>query len=112
MFAQGEVYIRRIKTADPTVTGDVACENGAYIISHSETGHHHVLDRADAEVMERTRDVPAGMRIIQAIVRNPTRLRQTAGVPHGEIELEPGVYEFRIAREHDPFREEARRVAD
>lgn len=112
MFAQGEVYIRRIDAADPTVTGEVEHKDGAYIISHSETGHHHVIDCADAEVMERTKDVPAGMRIIQAIVKNPTRLRQTAGVPHGEIDLEPGVYEFRIAREHDPFREEARRVAD
>jgi hypothetical protein len=83
---------------------------GAAIISHSESGHHHVI--AGAEVMERTDNVPAGMAILYAIVKNPTALRQDAVSPHGEINLDPGLYEIRVSREFDPFAEQARRVAD
>lgn len=84
--------------------------NGAAIISHSESGHHHVV--AGADVMERVDNVPEGMRILYAIVKNPTALRQNAASPHGEIPLDAGLYEFRISREYDPFAEQARRVAD
>lgn len=112
MFAQGEVYIREVKQADPLATEAVEKAGDAYIISHSESGHDHVLPCGDADVMERVKDVPEGMRIIQAIVKNPTKLQQTAQVGHKEIALPPGIYEMRIAREFNPFAEEARRVAD
>ena len=63
--------------------------------------------------MERTQDVPAGMRILYAIVEAPTQLRQDAGGnPHEAHDLAPGIYEMRIAREYDPFLAEARRVSD
>ena len=84
--------------------------SGAAIISHSERGYHHVID--DAEVMERTDNVPAGMAILYAIVKEPTALRQDAPTPHKEIPLDPGLYELRVSREFDPFAEQARRVAD
>ena len=83
---------------------------GHAIISHSESGHHHVV--AGAEVLERVDNVPAGMAILYAIVKSPTALRQDAPSPHGEIPLEPGLYEFRVSREFDPFAEQIRRVAD
>lgn len=110
--AQGEVRVYKIDAIpaglDPARERDAA---GAYIISHSESGHHHVIG-GDVDVMERTRDVPAGMRIIYAIVRNPSSLRQSAATPHKSIPLAPGLYELRVAREYDPFAEQARRVAD
>lgn len=62
--------------------------------------------------MERIDNVPAGMAILYAIVKNPTALKQDAASPHGEIPLEPGLYEFRVSREVDPFSEQIRRVAD
>jgi hypothetical protein len=84
--------------------------SGAAIISHSETGHHHVI--AGADVLERVDNVPAGMAILYAIVKNPTALKQNAPTPHKEIPLDPGLYEIRVSREYDPFAEQARRVAD
>ena len=109
---QGEAKVFRIdalpknmQTRAPEFT-----KNGAAIISHSESGHHHCI--AGAEVMERIDNVPTGMAILYAIVKNPTALKQDAASPHGEIMLEPGLYEFRVSREFDPFAEQIRRVAD
>ncbi len=81
-----------------------------WVISHSESGHHHVLG-GDCEVMERV-NAPEGARILYAIVKEPTRLFQDAAVPHEPVDLDPGVYELRIKREFDPFSEQARQVAD
>ena len=110
--AQGEITIIKIDAAPAdfasmTPPGRTAA---GWIISHSESGHHHVLTGGD--VMERTRDVPEGMQILYAILENPGQLVQDAAVPHGHFDLPAGVYEFRIAREFDPFAEQARRVAD
>ncbi len=109
---QGEAKVFRIdalpknmQTRAPEFT-----KTGAAIISHSESGHHHAI--AGAEVVERIDNVPAGMAILYAIVKNPTALRQDAASPHGEIALDPGLYEIRVSREYDPFAEQARRVAD
>lgn len=109
---QGEAKVYRINQlpAGITTTEVERTASGAAIISHSESGHHHVLDCAD--VMERTDNVPTGMRILYAIVSAPADLRQDAAVPHDPVTLDPGIYEFRIQREFDPFSEQARRVAD
>lgn len=40
---QGDVYLIPIK-AIPADAKPVEAENGAYIITHSETGHHHVIE--------------------------------------------------------------------
>lgn len=109
--AQGEITIIRIDAIPEGITTKPAerCELG-WIISHSESGNHHVLTGGD--VMERTSDVPAGMRVLYAILNAPEALIQDAAVPHAGYDLAPGAYEFRCAREFDPFAEQARRVAD
>jgi hypothetical protein len=81
-----------------------------FVISHSESGHHHVLTGGD--VMERINNVPAGMQIFFAILDEPQSFFQDAANPHGGYDLDPGIYEFRVSREFDPFAEQARRVAD
>lgn len=111
--AQGEVRVFKIdaipsniQTRKPEYT-----KSGAAIISHSEQGHHHCI--YGAEVLERTDNVPAGMAILYAIVKNPTALKQDAATPHKSIPLEAdSIYELRVAREFDPFAEQVRRVAD
>ncbi len=111
-FAQGEIYARKLN-ALPVGLADFTEKRGsAWIISHSESGHHHVIDDAGVTVMERVKDVPAGMRILVAIVEQPSSLRQDASDAHEAHDLPPGIYEIRIAREYDPFSEQARRVAD
>lgn len=110
--AQGEITIIKID-APPEGFADMPKAQriaAGWIISHSESGNHHVL--TGGEVMERTVNVPAGMQILYAILDAPEKLIQDAQVPHGHYDLPPGFYELRIAREFDPFAEQARRVAD
>lgn len=112
-FAQGEIYARKIDKLPTDLapfTGRSA--SGEWVISHSESGNHHLLSAVGVDVMERTNDVPAGMRILYAIVTEPARLYQDASTPHDAHDVPPGIYELRIAREYDPIMEQARRVAD
>lgn len=112
-FAQGEIYARKIECLPEGLTDfKERTESGAWIISHSESGHHHLIDAPGVTVMERTEGVPAGLRILYAIVEEPSQLRQDAGNAHEAHDLSTGFYEMRISREYDPFAEQARRVAD
>ncbi|MCT2398493.1 hypothetical protein [Novosphingobium mangrovi (ex Huang et al. 2023)] len=109
--AQGEISIFRVMEMPSGLAPLKECDRkGRPIISHSESGNHHILDRA-VDVMEQP-DAPAGMRILYAILEEPTMLIQDAAEPHGSHQLPAGIYEFRIAREYDPFTEQARMVAD
>ena len=109
--AQGEITIFRVSELPNGLTPHTEKDKrGRAIISHSESGHHHVLDRA-VEVLERP-EPPAGMRILYALLEEPTALIQDAKDAHGQHDLPAGIYEFRIAREYDPFSEQARQVAD
>lgn len=110
--AQGEVVIVKVGSIpENTKTNPVAHrDDGATIVSHSESGHHHIL--TGGEVMERVNDVPPGMKILYAIVHTPEKFIHEAPAAHGGYDLDPGVYEFRISREHDHFSEQARLVMD
>lgn len=109
--AQGEVTIIKIDGLPEMETKPVEKGKSGHIVSHSESGHHHCL--TGGEVMERTSDVPAGMRKLYAILKEPQSLIQDApGKPHERYDLPAGIYEFRIAREYDPFAEQARIVGD
>lgn len=112
-FAQGEIYARSIEMLPEGLEPfKERNSKGDWIISHSESGHHHLMEADGVQVMERTKDVPAGMRILYGIVEKPAKLFQDADVPHDTHAVPPGIYEFRIAREYDPIMEQARRVAD
>lgn len=108
---QGEVRIIKID-ALPEGMETKRAERVAkgFVISHSESGHHHCVTGGD--VMERVNSVPEGMQIFYAILENPEEFVQDAANPHGGYSLDPGIYEFRVSREFDPFAEMARRVAD
>lgn len=106
---QGEVRICRIDAIPTAETRPVARGPKGYVISHSESGHHHIL--TDGEVMELS-DAPLGMQVFYAILREPAAFIQDAANPHGGYSLPAGIYEMRISREFDPFAEQARRVAD
>lgn len=110
--AQGEITIIKIAEApaDFDQMTPVQRSRLGWIVSHSESGNHHVL--TEGAVMERTKDVPQGMRVLYAILEKPGALVQDAASPHGSYDLPAGLYEFRIAREFDPFAEQARQVAD
>jgi hypothetical protein len=113
--AQGEITIIRLGNVKKKKQGftPMQPENGRFIIGHSETGHHHVLDRIDGVNVMVMDKPPAGMRILHAILENPTSLNHLREYDtHESIMLEPGEYEFRIAREFDHYEELARKSAD
>ena len=104
IIAQGDVMLRRLPD-DADVTGTVVpAIDGRLIITHSETGHHHVVCADDVTLLERPQDKAAeGMEILRAIVRNPTDLvHLRSHDTHAPIRLEPGVYEVRRQREYTP----------
>jgi hypothetical protein len=108
---QGEVLIVKIDALpEGMATQSVQKIAKGFVISHSESGHHHVL--TDGDVMERTNNVPDGMQIFYAILSAPASFIQDAANPHGGYELDAGIFEFRISREYNPFAEQARKVAD
>lgn len=115
--AQGEITIRRIGSLPnnrslPKGFKVMSSNQGRFIIGHSETGHHHVIDAAGATVgvLEKP---PAGMQVLYLILENPLALEHMREHDtHETITNEPGVYEVRIAREFDHYAELARKLAD
>jgi hypothetical protein len=104
--AQGDVYIERIDTL-PAGTVAVAPENGKLIVTHSETGHHHVMN-ADAVTMHR---LPNSIMDCFLVVEKPAALEHLRPHDtHETIGLAPGVYKVRRQREYTP--EGFRRVED
>lgn len=108
--AQGEITIIQLDTLPYMESTHVERNQKGWIISHSEKGHHHLL--TGGNVMERTDNIPEGMKKLYAILEEPAQLIQDAAVPHEGYVLNPGIYEFRIAREYNPFLEQARIVMD
>lgn len=109
--AQGDVIFLRIR-ALPEGAKEIAAENGAVVVTHSESGHNHqmVLDRADPEPNVRlySGDNPL---ISWLQVNRPTVLEHKRSFDtHEPILFSPGVYEVRRQREYTP--EGWRRVED
>lgn len=110
--AQGEVYVQRISSLPDVGLVPVEATKGFLVVSHSESGNSHgFTNDGSVSVMERPQ-TPSGIGMLYAIVKRPTELRQDASTPHETVRLDEGVYCLRIAREYDPFAEQARRVAD
>lgn len=101
--AQGDVLIKRVKSIPKNVRADHP-HNGEIIVTHSETGHHHVmvLDRGDTPSVEMfsTSDNPL---IAWLKVNRPTSLdHRRPHDTHDSIMFEPGIYEVRRQREYTP----------
>ena len=113
--AQGEITVIRLGGVprDKKLPGSAMKVEGIhFVIGHSETGHHHVIEAKGASVSVLDKQ-PEGMRVLRAILENPTSLDHLRDSDtHDPIRLEPGLYEFRIGREFDPYQEIARRQAD
>lgn len=104
--AQGDVVFVRRKALPENVT-PVASDGDQLIVTHSETGHHHVmaLDRPEAGEppaveMFTDRDNPL---IAWLKVNRPTALdHQRPHDTHASILFAPGIYEVRRQREYTP----------
>lgn len=109
--AQGDVMFRRAEKLPDGLT-PIAPIDGRVIVTHSETGHHHVMvldrDNEGASVEMYATDNPL---VSWLKVNRPTSLEHCR--PHDTHEpilFAPGVYEVRRQREYTP--EGFRKVAD
>lgn len=103
--AQGDMILRRIETI-PTDAVPVKSENGSLIITHSETGHNHI-------VMERQnknggKNAQLFINKINALigylsVSEPCELEHLRSHDtHASISIPVGNYEIRRQREYTP----------
>jgi uncharacterized membrane-anchored protein len=118
LAAQGELRVYAISELPADIGNHRPRRNaeGAFILAHSEKGHHHVLG-GNVDVIEHTEVQQMGsqslaMRTLYAIVQEPTSLRQTAANAHVDVMLEPGLYAIRADVEFDPFADQIREVQD
>lgn len=105
--AQGDIYIRRIdKLPEGTVV--VPPERGRVIVTHSETGHHHVMEAECVELRKLPDSIMDCFLVVKDGGADLEHLRPTD--THEAIHFAPGVYHVRRQREHTP--EGWRRVED
>lgn len=114
MFAQGDILVRRVSKL-PEGVKPVAAVQGAFIIGHSESGHHHVIeDDGDVAVFEEVETPTDRPKWLYAIIEQTDKqLKHLKNemYAHQPQTLKAGnVYEFRRARERSP--EGWRRAAD
>lgn len=112
--AQGDVHFTK-RDALPTGVKAVEPIKGAVIVTHSETGHNHVmvLDRAsyappNVVIYETDDPLVAWLEVNRPTALDHHRPHDT----HESIMFEPGVYEIRRQQEYDPMAKIARRVED
>lgn len=102
--AQGDILIFPIDEI-PKRASRVARENGRLIVTHSETGHHHVIDRPKVDMHQDPEDPLVAWlevhgeeslpQIAELVHERPHDTHETIGLP-------PGKYEVRRQREYTP----------
>lgn len=106
MAAQGDVMFIRVASI-PVTAVTTEAKDGLFVVAHSETGHDHVLDSRNAQMLiDKTNDFIAYLKISKETEVKHKRSFDT----HESLLLAPGNYEVRRQREYVP--EGFRRVAD
>lgn len=104
--AQGDVYIRRVDSL-PENAVPVAPVNGMVIVTHSETGHNHVMEASRVQMYT----LPDSIMDCLLVVNEPTTLDHLRSHDtHEPILFDKGTYHVRRQREYTP--EGLRRVED
>ena len=108
--AQGDLLITRIDSI-PDDAVKQAPENGKYVVAHSETGHHHVVEAESVEYFHAANDGDFAGQVAFLRVNEPVDLRHLRSFDtHAPIRVEPGNYRINRQREYTP--EGFRRAAD
>lgn len=105
--AQGDIYIRRVD-ALPANAVEAKPEGGRHIVTHSETGHHHVMEATRVKMF----NIPDSIMDIFLVVgeEGATLEHLRPHDTHAPIAFDSGVYHVRRQREYVP--QGYRRVED
>lgn len=99
--AQGDLFIKRVDKL-PKGLKPMTAINRQYIVAHSESGHHHVIDAIPGcEVYEDPKDpMTSYLEVIDATEVTLRHLRSFD--THKPIAFLKGIFQFRRARERTP----------
>ena len=109
--AQGEVTFQRVSEIPASYVAAKPDHAQGFIVAHSETGHHHVLEREGVEYFPPVKEdaLVAFARIVGEAGASVKHLRQHD--THPTIGLTQGIWKITHAREEDILGE-VRRVQD
>lgn len=99
-IAQGDLLIIPVASI-PSSAKPAKAEGGQYVVAHSETGHHHVIERTRAEVFEAADD--AFIAYVRTMGDGAEIVHKRDFHTHETIGLGPNqTYEIRRQREYVP----------
>lgn len=108
--AQGDVLITRIQSL-PENAVKVQRTSDTYVVAHSETGHHHVLDSNKVDFYHAMNDDSVNEFVSYLKVNEDVELRHLRGFDtHESISIGEGLYRLNHQREYTP--EGFRKAAD
>lgn len=109
--AQGDVLFMRVP-ALPSGVKPVMPINGQFILAHSETSHHHVMEaRPNVAVFSTSEPLVSYLQIVEATDEAENFIEHLRNFDtHAPIKFSPGVYRVINQRESAP--EGWRRAAD
>ena len=109
--AQGDLLIRRVERI-PEGLKKMDTEAGKFIVAHSETGHHHVIEARPNVIVFDTQDpLVSYLQVIEATDEAEAIIEHLRSFDtHESLSVPPGNYEIRRQRENAP--EGWRRAAD
>lgn len=105
--AQGELYFRKVKSLPEDVKEIKPNKDGHYIVGHSETGHHHLMEAVQARFYGTNDPLVCYLKIDGEFAH---LIHNRSFDKHDTITFSKGVYEVRHQREYTP--EGWRRVED
>lgn len=110
--AQGDVMITQVQGL-PDGLKKSKPEKGVWIVTHSETGHNHVIDEDCAVIYDTENPLVSYLEVLKTTSLRHLRTFRT----HEEIQFQPGTYRINRQREYVPQSyktaiEKFRRVAD
>lgn len=98
-FAQGDVMLIPVDSL-PKGLDPVRSEKGALIVTHSETGHHHVvMERPGVQMFQDKMDLFRSFLVLDSAA-DLEHLRTFD--THESVRLSPGIWEVRRQREYSP----------
>ena len=107
IIRHGEVILKEIDSLPKELT--LETETNKYIVAHSETGHHHILETKQKYKIFTTFD---GNKFIELTEDGNLWHQKTGNDVHTPHIVKPGIYQIVIKKEFDYFQSAIRNVRD